>query len=659
MMATLPHNADTNRLFSSYMPSLDGSSDISDAQKYQQNPLNSAGIFATEFEAQLHSASLQQGHQAQVQCAALATHPEELSRLSSSSSFDVSALDSSSTPRFSRYEDTQYCQDLAFGAWNGRLSHNRMNGAPVSPFTQGFFPENISLLEVIANNAGTLTPDEDSSILDGFAQSPLTEKHLSHAWGMNGYNAGLTLEQLKGGLPVQDVNDYACQTPLNTFPAAAVLGDRMTRFSSVNKQTHLLHSAANHGANHQPQGESRDKAFTPNISAPHSGSLRVSTTLCPLSSITANINNSLDDFQHNTMNEGQVFNLAANIRNECHADTDSKLSSMESSKMVSSKKPPPLLIPVDVDGSDGMGKPSNSMEESDGSMGLEVSSGCDRDNRWETASHLQDSGKKKRLKESKNSVNNISDAKDFEGENVQEKRRKNGDDTNEGEPDKRIENDDSDDSTRPSIKDTSIKLPETPKPDYIHVRARRGQATDSHSLAERIRREKISERMKFLQDLVPGCSKITGKAVMLDEIINYVQSLQRQIEFLSMKLAAVNPRIDFNVERLFRRDIFQQQPSMLPVDSSHYAPVQNQSSQVPIRLGGQGVIPRSLGGKSDAVTMLREATNTPLASKEGFGYIVSQQASRAWDDELQNLVQMTSTIPTGRQPSGGSSKPES
>nr|GMD20170.1 Transcription factor bHLH62 [Ipomoea batatas] len=36
--------------------------------------------------------------------------------------------------------------------------------------------------------------------------------------------------------------------------------------------------------------------------------------------------------------------------------------------------------------------------------------------------------------------------------------------------------------------------------------------------------------MKLLQDLVPGCSKVTGKALMLDEIINYVQSLQRQVE---------------------------------------------------------------------------------------------------------------------------------
>ncbi|KAF3431366.1 hypothetical protein FNV43_RR26097 [Rhamnella rubrinervis] len=86
------------------------------------------------------------------------------------------------------------------------------------------------------------------------------------------------------------------------------------------------------------------------------------------------------------------------------------------------------------------------------------------------------------------------------------------------------------------------RLPDPPKQDYIHVRARRGQATDSHSLAERARREKISERMKILQDLVPGCNKVIGKALVLDEIINYIQSLQRQVEFLSMKLEAVNSR---------------------------------------------------------------------------------------------------------------------
>ncbi|PIA27325.1 hypothetical protein AQUCO_08000003v1 [Aquilegia coerulea] len=92
-----------------------------------------------------------------------------------------------------------------------------------------------------------------------------------------------------------------------------------------------------------------------------------------------------------------------------------------------------------------------------------------------------------------------------------------------------------------TVKKDQKKILEEPPTGYIHVRARRGQATDSHSLAERVRREKISERMKQLQGLVPGCDKVTGKALMLDEIINYVQSLQYQVEFLSMKLASVNP----------------------------------------------------------------------------------------------------------------------
>ncbi|KAL8489675.1 hypothetical protein ACS0TY_025538 [Phlomoides rotata] len=83
---------------------------------------------------------------------------------------------------------------------------------------------------------------------------------------------------------------------------------------------------------------------------------------------------------------------------------------------------------------------------------------------------------------------------------------------------------------------------------YVHVRARRGQATDSHSLAERARREKINARMKLLQQLVPGCNKISGTAMVLDEIINHVQGLQRQVEFLSMRLATVDPRIDFNLD---------------------------------------------------------------------------------------------------------------
>ncbi|KAB2636608.1 transcription factor bHLH62-like [Pyrus ussuriensis x Pyrus communis] len=133
--------------------------------------------------------------------------------------------------------------------------------------------------------------------------------------------------------------------------------------------------------------------------------------------------------------------------------------------------------------------------------------------------------------------------------------------------------------------------PSEPPKDYIHVRARRGQATDSHSLAERVRREKISERMKLLQDLVPNCNKVTGKALMLDEIINYVQSLQRQVEFLSMKLSSVNTRLDFNMETLMSKEIFQQnsglpQHPIFPSDSSAQAICGHQRQQNPALCNG-------------------------------------------------------------------------
>ncbi|KAG2256733.1 hypothetical protein Bca52824_076027 [Brassica carinata] len=77
------------------------------------------------------------------------------------------------------------------------------------------------------------------------------------------------------------------------------------------------------------------------------------------------------------------------------------------------------------------------------------------------------------------------------------------------------------------------------------------------SQSEEVRREKISERMRLLQELVPGCNKITGKAVMLDEIINYVQSLQQQVEFLSMKLATVNPELNIDIDRILAKDLMQ------------------------------------------------------------------------------------------------------
>ncbi|KAK5783968.1 Transcription factor UNE12 -like protein [Gossypium arboreum] len=72
-----------------------------------------------------------------------------------------------------------------------------------------------------------------------------------------------------------------------------------------------------------------------------------------------------------------------------------------------------------------------------------------------------------------------------------------------------------------------------PPPMRPRVRARRGQATDPHSIAERLRRERIAERIRALQELVPSVNK-TDRAAMLDEIVDYVKFLRLQVKVLSM-----------------------------------------------------------------------------------------------------------------------------
>ncbi|KAK6159485.1 hypothetical protein DH2020_006799 [Rehmannia glutinosa] len=117
------------------------------------------------------------------------------------------------------------------------------------------------------------------------------------------------------------------------------------------------------------------------------------------------------------------------------------------------------------------------------------------------------------------------------------------------------------------------KTSDAPKPDYIHVRARR------------------------------GCNKITGKAGMLDEIINYVQSLQRQ--FLSMKLAAINPRLDFDVDNYLAKESLEM--AVNPMDVT-----------------------------------LRRTISAPVTIPQTFldSSSLNQIQQLTWEDELQNLYGM-------------------
>ncbi|KAK9713701.1 hypothetical protein RND81_06G045700 [Saponaria officinalis] len=65
------------------------------------------------------------------------------------------------------------------------------------------------------------------------------------------------------------------------------------------------------------------------------------------------------------------------------------------------------------------------------------------------------------------------------------------------------------------------------------VRAKRGCATHPRSIAERVRRTRISDRIRKLQELVPNMDKQTNTADMLEEAVEYVKTLQRQIQELT------------------------------------------------------------------------------------------------------------------------------
>ncbi|CAM8969812.1 unnamed protein product [Rhodiola kirilowii] len=84
---------------------------------------------------------------------------------------------------------------------------------------------------------------------------------------------------------------------------------------------------------------------------------------------------------------------------------------------------------------------------------------------------------------------------------------------------------------------TIEKLMQFPDSVPCKIRAKRGCATHPRSIAERVRRTRISERMRKLQDLVPNMDKQTNTSDMLDLAVDHIKDLQRQFKILSEKRA--------------------------------------------------------------------------------------------------------------------------
>ncbi|CAN4109109.1 unnamed protein product [Withania somnifera] len=99
---------------------------------------------------------------------------------------------------------------------------------------------------------------------------------------------------------------------------------------------------------------------------------------------------------------------------------------------------------------------------------------------------------------------------------------------------------------RPPILSRHLSLPKTPADiaameKLLHfqdtipckIRAKRGCATHPRSIAERVRRTRISERMRKLQELVTNMDKQTNTADMLDLAVDYIKGLQKQYKVLT------------------------------------------------------------------------------------------------------------------------------
>lgn len=72
--------------------------------------------------------------------------------------------------------------------------------------------------------------------------------------------------------------------------------------------------------------------------------------------------------------------------------------------------------------------------------------------------------------------------------------------------------------------------------------SKRSRAAEVHNLSERRRRDRINEKMCALQELIPNCNKV-DKASMLDEAIEYLKTLQLQVQMMSMGAGLYMPQM--------------------------------------------------------------------------------------------------------------------
>ncbi|KAK4842564.1 hypothetical protein QYF36_023800 [Acer negundo] len=62
---------------------------------------------------------------------------------------------------------------------------------------------------------------------------------------------------------------------------------------------------------------------------------------------------------------------------------------------------------------------------------------------------------------------------------------------------------------------------------------KRSRAAEVHNLSEKRRRNRLTIKMKTLQEMIPNCNKSADRASILDNAVNYVQFMRLQTELMS------------------------------------------------------------------------------------------------------------------------------
>ncbi|KAM6578531.1 hypothetical protein CsatB_030368 [Cannabis sativa] len=122
--------------------------------------------------------------------------------------------------------------------------------------------------------------------------------------------------------------------------------------------------------------------------------------------------------------------------------------------------------------------------------------------------------------------------------------------------------------------------------------SKRSRAAEVHNLSERRRRDRINEKMRALQELIPNCNKV-DKASMLDEAIEYLKTLQLQVQIMSMGAGLCMPPMMLP-------------PGMQHMHASHMAHFSPMSIGMGMSMGmGYGVSMPDMNGGSSGYPMIQ------------------------------------------------------